>query len=112
MQTERGNIFVREYAKNGEEAKKKGYEFAFHSEQLKADCFSKIVNGDINSRIFCLVEDWNMALEDMVQEIKRFIEMYCGTAIGYSIKNRLDNSDGSYESVEDIYRDLESQGYI
>ena len=53
-----------------------------------------------------------MALEDMVQEIKRFIEMYCGTAIGYSIKNRLDNSDGSYESVEDIYRDLESQGYI
>lgn len=74
MQTERGNIFVREYAKNGEEAKKKGYEFAFHSEQLKADCFSKIVNGDINSRIFCLVEDWNMALEDMEQEIKRFIE--------------------------------------
>lgn len=74
MQTERGNIFVREYAKNGEEAKKKGYEFAFHSEQLKADCFSKIVNGDINSRIFCLVEDWDMALEDMEQEIERFIE--------------------------------------
>lgn len=57
MMTERGSIFVREYARTEEEAKKKGYEYTFHSEKLKAACYSKTVNGNINSRIFCLVED-------------------------------------------------------
>lgn len=53
-----------------------------------------------------------MQLEDMKEEIKRFINIYDGTAIGQSIKNQLDDSDNSFESIESIYKDLEEQGYF
>lgn len=55
VQTERGLIWVKEYAKTTKEAKELGYDYAFHSSVAKAKCFSKIIGE--NRREFCLVED-------------------------------------------------------
>ena len=41
-------------------------------------------------------------ISDMQFEIEQFIEQYDGTAIGYSVKNRYENCDGSVEAFKEI----------
>lgn len=57
VRTERGLIWVEQYASTTEEAKNLGYDYTFYSNDAKAKCFSRIVDGKLNSRKFCLVKD-------------------------------------------------------
>lgn len=48
-----------------------------------------------------------MNIEDMVYEIERFIDQYEGTAIGESIRNKLDNTAKTdADRIEEIYNEI------
>lgn len=47
-----------------------------------------------------------MTKEEMIAEIQSFINQYDGTAIGYSIKNKLDNADNNEDCIEAIYEEI------
>lgn len=48
--------------------------------------------------------DYEPTIEDMDCEINRFIEMYDGTLIAYTVKNQRDNTnDDDYDRIKEIY---------
>lgn len=48
--------------------------------------------------------DYEPTIEDMDCEINRFIEMYDGTLIAYTVKTQRDNTnDDDYDRIKEIY---------
>ena len=45
-------------------------------------------------------------IKEMKREIEEFIEAYEGTAIGYSIKNKYENSMDNFNVLEDIIEEI------
>lgn len=45
-------------------------------------------------------------IKEMKREIEEFIEAYEGTAIGYSIKNKYENSWDNVNTLEDILEEI------
>ena len=45
-------------------------------------------------------------VRDMKREIEEFIESYEGTAIGYSIKNKYENSGDTFDMLNEILEDI------
>ena len=48
----------------------------------------------------------NEEIRNMKREIEEFIETYEGTAIGYSIKNKYENSCDNLNVLEDILEEI------
>ncbi|MBP0959984.1 MAG: hypothetical protein J5992_07650 [Oscillospiraceae bacterium] len=49
-----------------------------------------------------------MTKDEMIREIQKFIDQFDGTAIGYRIKNMLDNAADNEDCIEEIYEEIEN----
>lgn len=49
-----------------------------------------------------------MTKDEMIREIQNFIDQFDGTAIGYRIKNMLDNAEDNEDCIEEIYEEIEN----
>lgn len=58
IKTERGLILVEAEYASAERAQIDGYSYAFYSEELKAEVYSKIVDNDINKRTFAIIRGY------------------------------------------------------